>query len=91
MNSFWGCDTTDIDHWAEVGSEHAAALTTVLDDLAATGAALQWFGPDATDFQEKLDSHLRAGYEAGRRIVRFLERIRAEGQEQDDASSGDQW
>lgn len=87
MNTFWGCDTTDIDRWAELGTGQAAALTALLDDIAAAGPALEWYGPDAQHFQARLSAFLLAGYEAGRQLSRFLELIRAEGKEQEEASA----
>lgn len=89
MNTFWGCTTDDMEGWADLASGHTATLTALLDDLAAAGPAVAWFGPDAQRFQADLTSCLIAGYEAGRLLGRYLERIRAEAEEQEGASAPD--
>lgn len=89
MNTFWGCTTDDMEGWADLASGHTATLTALLDDLAAAGPSLAWFGPDAQRFQASLASLLSAGYETGRLLGRYLERVRAEAEEQEGASAPD--
>lgn len=89
MNTFWGCTTDDMEGWADLATGHTAAFTTLLDDLAAAGPTLPWFGPDAQRFQADLASLLTAGYEAGRLLGRYLEQVRAEAEEQEEASAPD--
>lgn len=89
MNTFWGCTTDDMEGWADLATGHTATLTALLDDLAAAGPVLPWFGPDAQRFQADLASLLNAGYEAGRLLDRYLEQVRAEAEEQEEASAPD--